>query len=177
MSPAPGKDGDPAPASGGRELLQILTGLLVFALLGPLVFGLVLFFGVIATTAVADMIDWFVTGRPFDPATSLVVVSGLMLVVLRFGWVLVYGALLAPPATAGAILGLRRLVLGPAGWRAAVAIGLTVGLVADIGVVGFGWSTLGPLRVSLLAGWVVIGSLAATLVCWRIAGRPLMVSR
>lgn len=169
MNAAAGGQPDSGRPSGGRELFQITVGVAVFVLVGPLVLGAVLFLGVIATSVIADAIDSLALGRRFDPSTAMVVATGLMLVVLRFGWIIVYGALLLPTAAAGAAIGLRHVVFGPAGWRFAAATGLAVGLVSDIGVVGYGLPLAGGLRIGIFAGWVVIGSLAATLACWRLA--------
>ncbi len=72
-------------------------------------------------------------------------------------------------ALSGAVIGLRHLVLGPGGRRFAIATGLAVGLVADLGVVGYGWPLVGGLRIAIFAGWVAVGSLVATLACWRLA--------
>ncbi len=159
-----------AQSSGKRELFEITLGVVLFVFVGPLLIGLVLFLGVILSAVIGNAIDALALGRRFDPQTSVVVAAGLMLVLLRFGWLLVYGALLAPSAAAGAVLAARRVVFGPGGWRFAAATGLAVGLIADLGVVGYGYGLLGATRTAVLAGWVVIGSLVATLACWRMAG-------
>ncbi len=164
----------PGPAEGdtgsGRgEALQVAVGVALFVLVGPIVIGVVLFLGIILSTVIGDAVDALALGRRVDPETSMVVATGLMLVVLRFGWLLVYGALLVPLGLAGAALAIRQVVFGPASWRFAAATGLTVGLIADLGVVGYGHALLGTVRIAVLRGWVVIGSLIATLACWRLA--------
>ncbi len=164
----------PGPAAGDatsarREALQVAVGVALFVLVGPIVIGLVLFLGILLSTVIADAVDALHLGRRIDPETSMVVATGLMLVVLRFGWLLVYGALLVPSSLAGAALAIRQVVFGPASWRFAAATGLAVGLIADLGVIGYGHALLGTVRIAVLAGWVVIGSLVATLACWRLA--------
>ncbi|SHG73550.1 hypothetical protein SAMN02745157_4718 [Kaistia soli DSM 19436] len=161
-------DAQPRP-SGGRELFQITVGVALFVLVAPLVLGAVLFLGVIVTTFAGDAIDAMTLGRTFDPTTSMIVATGLMLVMLRVGWLMIYGALLLPSAAAGAAIAVRRILFGAASWRFAAATGIIVGLIADVAVVGYGHSFLGATRIALFAGWVVIGSLVATLICWRIA--------
>ncbi|MBZ9936704.1 hypothetical protein LB518_10390 [Mesorhizobium sp. BR1-1-16] len=155
--------------SGGRELFQITVGVALFVLVAPLVLGAVLFLGVILTTFAGDAIDALTIGRRFDPTTSMVVATGLMLVLLRVGWLMIYGALLLPSAMAGAAIAVRQILFGTVGWRFAAATGIAVGLIADIAVVGYGHPFLGATRIALFAGWVVLGSLIATLICWRVA--------
>ena len=155
--------------SGSAELLRISVGIAVFALIGPFILGAILFFGAIATAVIGNAIDSLHLGQRFDPSTAIVVVTGLMLVMLNFGWPVLYGMLLLPSAASGAAIALRHAIAGPAGWRYAIATGLAVGLVADIGVVGFGWPIVGGTRIGIFAGWVVLGSLTATLACWRVA--------
>ncbi len=99
----------------------------------------------------------------------MTVAIGLTLVVLRFGWTAVWGMLIGPSAISGAVIALRRLVTGGASLRFAVLTGLLVGISADIVVVGYGIRFVGATRIGIFAGWVIIGSLAATLACWRIA--------
>ncbi|MCX5480919.1 hypothetical protein OSH08_18105 [Kaistia geumhonensis] len=160
---------EPERPTARRDLLEASLGIAVFLIGGPLVLGLVVLVGIVAANLAGDAVDSLAEGRRFDPAASVTVAIGLTLVVLRFGWTAVWGMLIGPSAVSGTIIALRRLVTGGASLRFALLTGLVVGIAADIVVVGYGIRFVGATRIGIFAGWVVIGSLVATLACWRAA--------
>lgn len=160
---------EPERLSARRDFFEASLGIAIFVIGGPLVLGLVLLVGIVAANLAGDAVDSLVEGRRFDPAASATVAIGLTLVVLRFGWTAVWGMLIGPSAVSGAVIALRRLLTGGVSLRFVVLTGLIVGIAADIVVVGYGIRFVGATRIGIFAGWVVIGSLAATLACWRIA--------
>lgn len=168
---------EPARLSARRDFFEASIGIAVFVIGGPLVLGLVLLVGIVAANLAGDAVESLAGGRRFDPAASVTVAIGLTLVVLRFGWTAVWGMLINPSAVSGAVIALRRLLTGGASLRFAVLTGLIVGIAADIVVVGYGIRFVGATRIGIFAGWVVIGSLAATLACWRLGGVAIPLGR
>ncbi len=169
MSQSEQVEAAPKRISAGRDLLEASVGIAVFVVGGPLLLGLVLLVGILAANLGGDAIDSLAKGTRFDPAASVTVAFGLTLVVLRFGWATVWAMLIGPSALSGAAVAIRRLLTGGASLGFVVLTGLVVGIAADVVVVGYGMRFVGATRVGIFAGWVVIGSVFATLTCWRLA--------
>ena len=156
--------------SGRGELMQVVLGVGVFAFAGPVLLGLVLFLGVIAVSVGYDAVEALIEGRRFDPTISAAFATGVMLVVMRFGWAVVWGGLLVPNALCGAAIALKRAMTGGAGLGFVVATGIVVGVIADLAFLWPGLGFFAGTRFVTFAGFVVAGSLIATLACWHLAG-------
>jgi hypothetical protein len=144
--------------SGGRAFLRFMLTLLVFALLGPPIGGLVVMLSFAAILEREAGIDVMLS-------TTLMLIYG--------GWV-AYPLGIVPALAAGIAVAARNILPGGAGPLFASLAGAAVGFVWGFVLPG-GWSASEvDLRVP-----IVIGSVAAAFLCWLMAGgrRAVAVTR
>jgi hypothetical protein len=150
-APGPGRtSGSPVSAPGrGRRILRLLAIALVFVAIGPLVGAAIALKGFLAaggTTFVST--DWG------SAAFLLIGISTL-------GYV--FGAF--PALVAGLAVGLKRVYFGGAGWRFALAVGVTVGVAFEL---FFRATTGSPSYPDVVLGTYCAVVTVASLACWTI---------
>lgn len=137
----------------GAEMLRLMGTLLVFAIVGPPIGGLMVI-GAIASQ---------IAGEFGSDAGGLTVTFAAMLI---WGWWVSYPLGILPALAAGVAVGLKRIWGGGAGIVFTLGIGLVIGAVWAFGFMDAGTEP----AMRNLAPAIIAASVVATLACWLITG-------
>ncbi|MGE0846939.1 MAG: hypothetical protein AB7L41_11785 [Flavobacteriaceae bacterium] len=138
-----------APPSTASRTLRFLATLAVFALVGPLVGGLITLAGL-----AGQISGWTSSDTPMT-----------FMAMAIYGLWAAYPLGIVPALIAGAAIAAKRLNGGEAGFPVALATGAVTGLVWT-----YGFMDAGRLDPPWLSVVFVVAAIGATLACWAITG-------